>query len=460
MASDKISLKRITSMSQAMTGWAAYLEKRSAGILAVLFSLSIAAFLITIPLPRVDGMLIGSDGIGYYMYVRSAVIDHDIDFSNEYKHLYPTGYPNGLRTSTGLMANQYAIGTAILWLPFFIVGHLISFIIRSAGFSVTTDGYSYIYQAAVCIGSILYGYGGMVLMHRTTQRLFANTALASCVLLWLATNFIYYLIVEPSMSHMCSFFAASLLIYIWMGVRPTESLRQCFTIGLAGGLVGLVRQPDATLFLLPLLDYMFTHKSFSERGRRIAVTVAGFFSIFWMQMFVWNILNGSPFLSGYFLDNKGGFSWWSPRLFDVLFSTEHGLFLWHPLLLFAAVGLVLLLPANRFIGGLLLAGFFSQVYLIASWSSWSQGDSFGGRMFISSLPVFAIGLAAFLQRVSLKNYIPVLSLAVSCVLMLWNFLFLVQYRLGFISMSGPYTMRELTIGKMEMIIEIANRFLR
>jgi hypothetical protein len=81
-------------------------------------------------------------------------------------------------------------------------------------------------------------------------------------------------------------------------------------------------------------------------------------------------------------------------------------------------------------------------------------------MFISSLPVFAIGLAAFLQRISLKNYIPVLSLAVSCVLVLWNFLFLVQYRLGFISMSGPYTMRELTIGKMEMIIEIANRFLR
>jgi hypothetical protein len=460
MASDKISPTRITSMNQAMTGWFAYLEERSARILAALFSLSIAVFLIAIPLPRVDGMLIGSDGVGYYMYVRSAVIDHDIDFANEYKHLYPADHTNGLRTSTGLMANKYAIGTAILWLPFFLVGHLISCIIRSAGFSVSADGYSYIYQAAVCIGSILYGYGGMVLMHRTTRRLFANTALAACVLLWLATNFIYYLIVEPSMSHMCSFFAASLLMYIWLRVRPIESLRQCFTIGLAGGLVGLVRQPDATLFLLPLLDSMFTHKSFLERGKRLAVTVAGFFSIFWMQMFVWNILNGSPFLSGYFLNNKEGFSWWSPHLFDVLFSTEHGLFLWHPLLLFASVGLVLLLPANRFIGGLLLAGFFGQVYLIASWSSWSQGDSFGGRMFISSLPIFAVGLAAFLQRVTRKNNMQILSLAVCGALVLWNFFFLIQYRLGFISMSGPYTLRELTIGKMEMILEIANRFLR
>jgi hypothetical protein len=445
-------------MSQLMTEWVAHLEERSTRILIALFALSIAAFLVTIPLPRVDGMLIGSDGVGYYMYVRSAVIDHDIDFANEYRHLYPTGHPNGLRTSTGLIANKYAIGTGILWLPFFIVGHLISLIMRSAGFSVTTDGYSYIYQAAVCIGSIFYGFCGMVLMHRTTQRLFADTALAACVLLWLATNFIYYLIVEPSMSHMCSLFATSLLMYVWIRARPIESLRQCLAIGLAGGLVGLVRQPDATLFLLPLLDYMFMRKSFLERGKRIALTAAGFFFIFWVQMFVWNMLNGSPFLSGYFLKGHEGFSWWSPHVLDVLFSAEHGLFLWHPILLFAAIGLVLLFRANPLIGGLLLAGFFSQIYLIASWSSWSQGDSFGGRMFISLLPVFAIGLAAFLQRVTLKNNMRVLLLVVSGVLVLWNFLFLIQYRLGFISMSGPYTIRELTIGKMEMIIEIANRF--
>jgi hypothetical protein len=143
---------------------------------------------------------------------------------------------------------------------------------------------------------------------------------------------------------------------------------------------------------------------------------------------------------------------------DVLFSAEHGLFLWHPILLFAAIGLVLFFRANPLLGGLLLAGFFSQIYLIASWSFWSQGDSFGGRMFISLLPVFAIGLAAFLQRVTLKYNTQVLSLVVSGVLVLWNFFFLIQYRLGFISMSGPYTIRELTIGKMEMIIEIANRF--
>lgn len=445
-------------MNQTIAERFVNLEKHTTGILTILFVLSLTAFLITIPLPRVDGMLIGSDGIGYYMYVRSVVIDNDIDFANEYNHLYPAGYPDGMKTKTGLMANKYAVGTAVLWFPFFIVAHLISLALRSAGFLVAADGYSYIYQAAVCIGSIVYGYWGMMLVHRTTRWFFSNTALAACIMVWLTTNFIYYLVVEPSMSHICSFFAASLLMYLWICRGPINSLLQSFFIGLAGGLVGLVRQPDITFFLLPLLDILWTEKSFLEKGRKIAVSVAGFFTIFWIQMFVWNMLNGSPFLSGYFLSGKEGFSLWTPHVLDVLFSAEHGLFLWHPVLFFALVGLLMFCRANPLIGGLLLAGFFMQTYVIASWSFWSQGDSFGGRMFISSLPLFAIGLASCIQLVTSKRYLAYFSLAVSIFLVLWNVLFMVQYRTGFISMCGPYTISELTIGKMNMILQIAKRF--
>jgi len=421
--------------------------------------MSTLAFLITVPLPRVDGMLIGSDGVGYYMYVRSMVMDRDIHFANEYQHLYPTVDLNALRTPTGLIANPYAVGTAVLWLPFFITGHLIALALQAMGASVTTDGYSYIYQASVCIGSIFYGSSGMFLIHRTTRRLFADTALAACILLWLATNFIYYLIVEPSMSHMCSLFATSLLMYLWIAARPTPSLRQCFAIGLAGGLVGLVRQPDVTLLLMPVLDDLFVRKPLMEQGKRLAVIGAGFLSIFWIQMFIWNRLNGSPFLSGYFLKGQYGFAWLSPHLLEVLFSTEHGLFLWHPIFLFAVAGLALLLRRNPRIGGLLLVGFLSQAYVIASWSSWTQGDAFGGRMFIASLPIFAVGLAAFLHQAHTNDGLALLSFVGSGILVLWNALFLIQYRFGFISMNGPYTLQELTVGKVEMIVKIINKFL-
>lgn len=426
-------------------------------VLVTLFALSLMAFLGTIALPRVDGLLIGSDGLGYYMYVRSIVIDQDIDFANEYRYLYPDRSLDSLQTPTGLTANQYAIGPGLLWMPFFVAGHLIASGLRAIGLEVAVDGYSYLYQAAVCIGSICYGFLGMLLMHRTTRQLFPHTATLACVLVWLATSFIYYLVIEPSMSHMCSFFAAALLLYTWLSTRPQESLRQCYAVGLAGGLVGLVRQPDAALLIIPLLSYVLTRRPFLEHVKQLAITMVGFFSIFWVQMLAWMIVNGSPFSSGY-LTGSQGFTWGSPHLLEVLFSTEHGLFLWHPILLFGLIGIFTLSRRDRRLSFLLLMGLLGQVYIIASWSSWSQGDAFGGRMFIASLPIFMLGLAAFLQRLG-PGMPPHAPLIAGGILVLWNALSLLQYRLGYISMSGPYTIQALTVGKLEMAADLLGRVL-
>lgn len=435
----------------------AYGERRATHILLALSLLALAAFLATIPLPRADGMLIGSDGIGYYMYVRSIALDRDIDFANEAERLHAARYVDIFRTPTGRIANQYAIGTPILWLPFFLAAHLLALGLRAVGMPVAADGYGYIYQAAVCIGSIFYGSCAMFLMRRTARRLFPDTALAACVSLFLATNFAYYLVAEPSMAHMCSVFAASLLVYLWMALRPLTTASRCLVVGLAGGLVGLVRQPDAVLLLMPALDALLARGTARERAKRIAAIAAGFLAVFWPQMGVWYVLNGSPFLSGYLLKGDQGFVWGAPRLLEVLFSTRHGLFLWHPVLLFAVAGLALLARRNPAIGGLLLAGFAGQTYVIASWSAWWQGDSFGGRMFMASLPLFAIGLAAFLQRARLRGGWATASLAAIALLIVWNALFMAQYRLGHISRGGPYTVRELTWGKVEMLAGILRR---
>lgn len=58
-------------MSMAIARSLAYIEDHSTRILVALLILPIVAFLITIPLSHADGMLIGSDGVYYYMYVRS-----------------------------------------------------------------------------------------------------------------------------------------------------------------------------------------------------------------------------------------------------------------------------------------------------------------------------------------------------------------------------------------------------
>ena len=102
------------------------------------------AFLL-IRLPRADGTVLSADGPGYFSYLRSVLIDGDLDFRNEYERL---GYcvegdtPTGLMcflpwiqnpTSTGLVGNPLSVGTPLLWAPFYLTAHTISLIAHAAG---------------------------------------------------------------------------------------------------------------------------------------------------------------------------------------------------------------------------------------------------------------------------------------------------------------------------------------
>jgi hypothetical protein len=52
----------------------ALVEQQPVATLSLLFVLCVAVFLATIPLPRADNLLIGSEGVLYYHCVRSFVI--------------------------------------------------------------------------------------------------------------------------------------------------------------------------------------------------------------------------------------------------------------------------------------------------------------------------------------------------------------------------------------------------
>ena len=132
-------------------------------------------FLLLTPLGVFSNWINPSDHTGYYSitridlgddtrihaYLRSMVIDGDIDFFNEKGlwnrfELTPTGY------SADFM---YAIGSAILWLPFFLMGHLIAHIYSWLGYPVTTDGYSFPYLVMTGIGSATYLFLGVILCY-------------------------------------------------------------------------------------------------------------------------------------------------------------------------------------------------------------------------------------------------------------------------------------------------------
>ena len=194
-------------------------------ILLALTGICLLVFLATISLPRIDNQLVGSDGVRYYVYLPSLLLDHDLDFTDEYIYFYayepdkPDRMINN-RTSQGLLPNQWPIGPAILWAPFFLLAHLLTSLFNLLGANIPADGYGYFYQAFVLSGSILYGGAGLLFTYRFVRELAAKeAALAATVLVTFGGNLVYYMTAEPSMAHTLSAFASGLFFFTWVRRR-------------------------------------------------------------------------------------------------------------------------------------------------------------------------------------------------------------------------------------------------
>jgi hypothetical protein len=309
------------------------------------------------------------------------------------------------------------------------------------------------------IGSILYGFAGVLLVYRSCSRFFSRSISASAaILIWLATNVIYYMIAEPSMSHACSFFAAALFLELWLRYRPLPSPRQWIFLGMAGGLVALVRLPDASWLALSFLDALWAMRT--DIKNHLSRQLAGFLGfgaaaliVFVPQMAVWHFLSET---GASYPHSGGGFYWSSPEIFNMLFSSRHGLYLWHPVLLPATAGWVLLYRRDRPLSVFLALMFAAQVYVLSSWFGWWGGDAFGSRMLISSLPALALGLAAIIDWAHRRKALPVAGV-LACSLILWNALFFAQYRLGYIPKDSAITLNQLILGKFTMLWDLATR---
>jgi hypothetical protein len=437
-----------------------------------MFLLSLLVYLALLPAPRLDGQLIGSDGVGYYVYVRSLVIDHDLDFRDEYAY-YQRAFKMPGPTPIGRAGNKYAVGPALLWMPFFLAAHAIALLGHALGLGIAADGYGYLYQAAISVGSIVYGALGFAMAYSCAGRMFSRAAaLAAVGLLWFAGNAIYYMVFEPSMSHMVSLFSVAALLSLWfLRFRGVEdpALGQAALLGAAGGLVLLVRLQDAPFLLLPYgyLLARFIGALRAGDGRRARLWLwSGLLAavctvlVFLPQMIAWQRLYGNWLTSPYTDDHNPAFYWLQPQIGAVLFSTFHGLFVWHPVYLLALIGLAIVGQRDRRLALTLAALLAIEVYIIAAWWAWWQGDSFGGRMFLSATWIWALGLAGLIEWLWARRRLRGAALAVGALLLAWNGLALMQYRLGFVPMSAPLTWEQMTIERVKVPWMLLQRLLR
>ena len=348
------------------------------------------------------GKTVYGDGVYYYAWLRSVVVDGDINFANDYAAL---GASQQL-TANGLLGNIYSVGPALLWSPQFLWIHRL----------LNSDGFALPYQLTVGITSIFYALFGLLLLYRTLAKFFSKTtAVLTVITIAFATNLFFYGSLDAVNSHALSFFAASLFLALLK--QPNT---QPLLLGASVGLLALIR-PQDTLFGLLLLPRV--------NRKTILAIATGAILAFLPQLLAWQTLYGKFWVSPY-LDRGYGFNFLQPHLVEVLFSPKSGLILWTPVIAVALVGLFLKgfpKPLNRWFILLLI---FLQLYLVASWTTWWQGESYGGRMFISLLPLLSLGLATVFTRLrSLHMKPPGIVLSIILPLSTINVLFMIYFLL-------------------------------
>lgn len=338
-----------------------------------------------------DGPALEMDGPWYFLYLKSLVVDGDLNF----------------------VYNPFSIGVALLWAPLYLVAHLWTSVRAAWGSPLLASGYSWPYVWAACISTGLLVTIGLELLRSTLRRwVSARDATWTVTALLMGSPLFYYTAYEPSMSHGPSF--AAVAGFLWLVVRLTEDreppcrseLGTALLLGLGFGVMTLVRWQNALygIWLLPWLIEGL--RGAALRGlRRLVPLVGAAGAVLLLQFWTWSRIYGAWFL----LPQGSGFLRWSePRLAEVLLSPQKGLFAWSPVLAVGLLGLVVLAvrvlrgsaegltPTERWLlpGGLVAV--VLQTYLNATVVDWWGGAAFGARRFDNALPVLAVGLAALL----------------------------------------------------------------
>lgn len=381
-----------------------------------------------------------SDGRSYFIQVRSLVMDRDFDFANDEAAFGGHG------------ASQYPIGTALLWTPFYIGAHAWLLAMKAIGSDVRLDGYYYVYQRAIGLATLCYGFAGLVLMYRMARAYFSRGLAATATIgLCLTTFIVWYLIVENSMSHGASLFATTLFLFLWHRFRPVPSQQQYAILGAAAGLMAMVRWQDAVFALFVFADVAWSAvrspagESIRLRAiafvRHLAVFATAAVVAFVPQMLAWRSSYGS------FFHLPSGEHDFRPSLIpafvvDVLFSSNRGLLTWTPVLWLALAGLAVFFRRDRRVALVLAAGFLAQVWANGAVDVWWGGAGFGARRFASSAAVFAIGLAAALDLFRRRPLLlPAVTLAA---LAIFNAVFMRSYREGAFEGSQGVPFDQLT----------------
>jgi hypothetical protein len=354
---------------------------------------------------------ISADGIGYYEYLPSIFIHHDLNRKDIPVDVNHSKYKrvNDLDMYVDFKerwVNKYPSGTALLQSPFFLTT-----LVLTERTSAADDGYQQAFQKSVFYAALFYLFLSLVFLKRLLLSYSISTPIIilSQVLLVFATSVLNYVNFESAFSHIYSLFAISAFLYVARIYFTQKKLSYFLWACLLLGLIFILRQVNVLIFFfLPFVAGNWsTFREgvvliFKEKKHLIAGIVL-FFSVALIQFYLWYLQTGHFWVYSY---QGESFDFSNPELFNILFSYKKGLFVYTPILLFGILGVFyFLFKKEYFLFSTWIIFFGLLTYILSSWWSWYYGCSYGLRAYIDYYPIFFLPFALFLNQINRKSAI-------------------------------------------------------
>jgi hypothetical protein len=340
--------------------------------------------------------LIDNDVVSYYGFLPATFIYHDLTlgFTNhpprDYRgKFWPFQAPNGGKVL------KYTMGLAILYLPFFTLGHLAAGIIGEV-----QDGYSPSYGFFLILGTIFYVSLGLILLRKILLRWFSDATAALTVLtVFVGTNLLQYSTNDPLMSHAYLFALNIVFLYFTLQWHSAPTWKNSLYIGLTAGIIVLIRPSDIVSLLIFVLYGIYSMKSLREKllllkQHLLKLLFMGVcvLVVFFPQLLYWKWNTDNWFFYSYF-GEKFYFS--NPHIAELLFSFRKGWLIYTPIMVFSLLGLLLLKKYVKEFTLALPVFLIVNIWIISSWWCWWYGGGFSCRPLIDSYGLLAIPLAGF-----------------------------------------------------------------
>ncbi|MBI4508504.1 MAG: glycosyltransferase family 39 protein [Deltaproteobacteria bacterium] len=344
---------------------------------------------------------IGADGRYYWAYLTSLALDHDLDFENQYANPESGNYYKYSKTPTGRYANPFTMGPAVLWLPFFAVGHGVAKLVSPLQ---AVHGTSHVEQLITLYGSVIYSFlAGLLAYFMAARRHGPGAALSGALCAMAGGPLLQYSLNQPAYAHAPSAFAVVLLLFFWDRGRGERSVRGWVLIGALIGLAMLVRTQNMVFAAPALVEGIARVIKGTRQGGAKGLVGAALgptcgaltaLLVFFPQALAWKVIYGSWFTVP---QGPGYMQWAEPLWAETLFSSRNGLFPHAPLWALGVLGLLAMARRDPPLFAALLGTLALAALVNGASSDWSGGGAFGGRRYDGIVAHVTLGVSALVR---------------------------------------------------------------